>query len=412
MNKAGSVTDIETAGQLLPFTASREERWLRRLLREHGSPLLVLDRQRLREQYRDLARALPGVGLHYAVKALPHQDVIDTLAAEGAGFDIAGSGELALLRRAQVGPRSVIHTHPIKKPREIIDALRFGCTRFVYDNLAELEKFRPYRHRVGLILRIAFRNPLAGSDLSRKFGCEPREVAGLLQQARALGLRVRGLSFHVGSQSPGPAVHVAAIQQTLALMRDLRTSGPEVSWAGIGLLDIGGGFPVDYGADADSDADADAGRVDIDTFCTPIRAALATAPAHLQVIAEPGRVLVASAVTGVFSVVGKAMRAGRPWYYLDDGVYGSFSGRVFEQARYPIRVFRDGPRRPSVLAGPTCDSVDVIAEDLPLPELRIGDLVVADKMGAYTTASATDFNSVPRTPVLSIGRSDEREMAV
>jgi ornithine decarboxylase len=402
MNEAGGVTDSGTAGQLLPFTASREERWLLRLTREHGSPLLVLDRQRLRAQYRRLARALPGVGLHYAVKALPYQDVIDTLAAEGAGFDIAGSGELALLRSAQVGPRSVIHTHPIKKPREISDALRFGCTRFVYDNVAELEKFRPYRHRVGLILRIAFRNPLAGSDLSQKFGCALQDVAGLLRCARALGLQVRGLSFHVGSQSPGPEAHVAAIRQTLALMRDLRTSRADVSWAGIGLLDIGGGFPVDYSV----------GSPDIDAFCAPIRAALAAAPAHLQLIAEPGRILVALAVTGVFSVGGKALRAGRPWYYLDDGVYGSFSGRVFEQARYPIRVFRDGPRRPSVLAGPTCDSVDVIAEDLPLPDLQIGDLVVADRMGAYTAASATDFNSVPRTPILCIGAGDERDLAV
>jgi len=127
------------------------------------------------------------------------------------------------------------------------------------------------------------------------------------------------------------------------------------------------------------------------------------------VIAEPGRVLVASAVTGVFSVVGKALRAGRPWYYLDDGVYGSFSGQLFEHAHYPIRVFRHGLRRPSVLAGPTCDSVDVIGDDHLLPDLQIGDLVVADMMGAYTAASATDFNSVPRTPILTVDDSDENE---
>jgi ornithine decarboxylase len=392
----------DTGGRLLAFSRSREERWLLRLVREHGSPLLVLDRQRVRSQYRALAKALPGIGLHYAVKVLPNQDVIDTLVAEGAGFAIAGRGELALLRRAQVAPRTVIHTHPIKKPREIIDALRFGCTRFVFDNVTELEKFQPYRHRVGLILRIAFRNPLAGSDLSQKFGCALADIPALLQRAHALKLQVRGLSFHVGSQCPGPDAHVTAIRQTLAMMRDLRASRTDVSWAGIGLLDIGGGFPADYGTAA----------LDIDSFCAPIRAALAAAPKHLQVIAEPGRVLVASAVTGVFSVVGKALRAGRPWYYLDDGVYGSFSGQVFEHAHYPIRVFRHGPRRPSVLAGPTCDSVDVIGGDHLLPDLQIGDLVVADMMGAYTAASATDFNSVSRTPVVSVGDIDEQELAI
>lgn len=374
-------------GQILPLPSSTEEQCFLRLVRTHGSPLLLLDTQRLREQYRGLAQALPGVGLHYALKALPNQNVVGTLVSEGAGFDIASSGELDLLRLAHVSPRSVIHTHPVKKQREICDALRFGCTSFVYDNAAELEKFQRYRHRVGLVLRIGFRNPAAGVDLSQKFGCTPAEVPCLLKRARSLGLRVKGLSFHVGSQCVSPNAHATAIRQTLGLIREVKSSG----LARIGLLDIGGGFPVDYGD----------GVPDIDSFCAPIRSALAEAPGHLRVIAEPGRVIAAPAMTGVFSVIGKTVREDQPWYYLDDGVYGSFSGRVFERASYPIRVFSHGPLRASVLAGPTCDSIDIIAEGIPLPELQVGDLVIAGMMGAYTAASATDFNSLPRTPILS-----------
>lgn len=385
-------------GQLLPFSRSPQERRFLHLVRAHGSPLLVLDTQGLREQYQALAQALPGVDLHYAIKALPHQAVVDTLAAEGAGFDIAGSGELDLLRRAQVSPRDVIHSHPIKPAREISAALRFGCTRFVVDNAAELEKFLHHRHRVGLVLRIAFRNPTAGTDLSHKFGCDLEQVPGLLERARELGLRIVGLSFHVGSQCRDPAAHTAAIQRTLLLIRELRASHA----AAIDLLDIGGGFPVDYGQ----------GGADIEAFCAPLRDALAAAPSYLRVIAEPGRVLVAAAVTGVFTVIGKALREERPWYYLDDGIYGSFSGQVFEQASYPMRVFRDGPRRASVLAGPTCDSVDVISEDIALPDLQVGDLVIAGMMGAYTAASATEFNSLPRTPLLVVHDANQTRVLV
>lgn len=381
-------------GQLLSFPSSTEGR----LAQIHGTPLLLLDCQRLRQQYRALAQALPGVDLHYALKALPEQAVVNTLAPLGAGFDIASSGELDLLRQAHVKPRRVIHSHPVKKPREISEALRFGCTSFVFDNRVELEKFQRYRHRIGLVLRIGFRSPSASVDLSRKFGCSLGEVPNLLRQAHDLGLRVKGLAFHVGSQCATPDAHVHAIRETLRLVRELKASG----MARIGLLDIGGGFPVDYGG----------GVPDIAGFCAPIRAALAEAPAHLRLIAEPGRVLVAPAVRGLFSVVGCARREGRPWYYLDDGVYGSFSGRVFEGARYRLRSLRQGPLTASVLAGPTCDSIDVIAEGVMLPELQVGDLLVADMLGAYSAASATNFNSLPKTPLLPLDDAKENSVVL
>ncbi len=374
--------------------AADAERY-RTLIRESGySPLLLLDCERLRFQYRSLAAALPGVELFYAIKSLPNLDVLRVLAEEGAGFDMATSAEAEMLREVAVSPRRTIHTHPIKRPRDIIDALRYGCTTFVVDNPDEIAKFLPYRSRASLLLRVSFRSPSAKVDLSRKFGCAPGEVPALLAEADRLGIQVKGLSFHVGSQSGDSAQHVKAIETCNQLIRERRASGG----APLSLLDIGGGFPASYTL----------GEVDIDAYCAPIRAALAQLPDSVSVLAEPGRFLSAPSMTGVCTVMGRALRDGRYWYYFDDGVYGSYSGQMFDHTHYPLEVFSDSAERiPSVLSGPTCDSIDVIAEDLSLPELQIGDLLVGHCMGAYTAATATDFNGFPRARIVVVNQHQD-----
>lgn len=367
---------------------------LRALVRSHGSPLLVLDCEQVRAQYRQLTAALPGVALHYAIKALPHAAVIATIDELGGGFDIATTGEIGLLRARHVDPRRGIHTHPIKRDADIRAALRFGCTTFVVDNVDELRKFERYRSRVGLLLRVSFRSPDARIDLSKKFGCPLEEVPFLLGLAAKLGLHVKGLSFHVGSLCGTPDAQVAAIRACDALIRDSRAAG----YGHLSVLDIGGGFPVAYG-----------GRpLDIDAYCAPLRAALAELPSHVRVLAEPGRFLVAPAMLAVSTVIGRARRNDRWWYYLDDGIYGSYSGQLYEQVQYPLSTLpSSGPRQPSVLAGPTCDSIDLIAEDIELPELALGDLVIGQQMGAYTLATACEFNSLPKPQVVVLNQPSE-----
>lgn len=359
---------------------------IRQLAAEHGTPILVLDCDVLRRQYRALQEALPSVEFFYAVKAFPHASIVNTLDQCGAGFDIASTGETELLRALHVNPRNTIHTHPIKKDRDIRDALRFGCTTFVADNLEEIKKFRKYRHRVALLIRVSFRSADAIVDLSRKFGCSVEEVPQLLTRAEDMGIRVKGLSFHVGSQSAKPDAHVHAIRECAKVVEwwDKYCSLP------LSILDIGGGFPVDYGK----------GITPIHEFCAPIREALAAFPRSIHILAEPGRFLVAPAATAIGAVVGKAERGGQTWYYLDDGVYNSYSGIIYDHAHYPVRTLKTGPTRPCVLAGPTCDSIDVIAENLELPELEIGDLVIGEVMGAYTAATATEFNSLPKSRIV------------
>jgi ornithine decarboxylase len=360
------------------------------LSEKHGTPLFVIDCDLIRRQYRALAAALPGVDLHYALKPLPDPTVVRVLAREGAWFDLATNGEVDLVREAGIEPARCIHTHPIKRDSDIRHALDYGVTIFVADNPDELPKFRPYRDRVRLLIRLAFRSPEAIVDLSRKFGCDPADAIALMEQARTLGVRVGGLSFHVGSQVARPDMYLRAIEACGKLLAEAgaRGLGP------LELLDIGGGFPIDYLEPATPIAE----------FCAPIRAALTRLPGGLRIIAEPGRYICGPSVFALAKVMGRARRDGRWWYYLDDGLYGTYSGQLYDHSRFPVEPVKPhaGPRLPCVMAGPTCDSIDVVAEDIAMPELAIGDLVIGRQIGAYSLATATDFNFFPRAKVLAV----------
>jgi len=361
---------------------------IKHLAARYGSPLFVIDAERVRRQYRRLAAALPGVDLHYALKPLPHASVINTLNAEGACFDLATNGEVELVRRLKIAPARCIHTHPIKRDSDIRTALSFGVNRFVVDNPDELRKFVKYRNRCSVLVRVSFSSPEARSDLSRKFGCEPQAVAGLFSLAAELHIKIEGLSFHIGSQASGPAMFIEAIARCGELLQVAEKLGHAP-----GILDIGGGFPVDYQQRC----------MPIEEFCAPIRAVLKELAPGLRVIAEPGRYISAPSAVAVATVMGRALRGERWWYYLDDGLYGSYSGQVYDHAHYPVEALVPaGKTYPAVLAGPTCDSIDVINERLELPKLDVGDLIVGREMGAYTWASASEFNFFPRATVLAL----------
>jgi ornithine decarboxylase len=363
---------------------------IRHLVTRYGSPLFVIDAERVRRQYRRLAAALPGVDLHYALKPLPHSSVVNTLNAEGAFFDLATNGEVELVRRLGVAPERCIHTHPIKRDSDIRTALAFGVNRFVIDNPDELRKFVKFRTRASLLIRVSFRSPGVQCDLSRKFGCDPEAVEGLFQLATELRIKIDGLSFHVGSQALDPAMNVKAITACRELLQNAVQAGHSAH-----ILDIGGGYPVSYQKCSMS----------IEEFCAPITEALGQLPPEVRVIAEPGRYISAPAAIAVASVMGRALRDGRWWYYLDDGLYGSYSGQVYDHALYPVEALApDTDLYPSVLAGPTCDSIDVISEKLDLPKLDMGDLIVGSVMGAYTWASASEFNFFPRATVVALDR--------
>jgi ornithine decarboxylase len=360
-----------------------------------GTPVLLLDPERVRRQYRRLRNALPFVRFHYAVKALSHDSVIQALAAAGCGFDVATGDELALLQRHGVAPEAVIHTHPVKKAAEIAEAIEAGVRTFVVDNEVELEKFAHAPRGVRILVRLSYRSPLAKSDLSSKFGVGPFEAAHLVEYAKRRGIRIAGFSFHVGSQLDDPQRFADAASETLTLMTVLEKR----LHVRFDTLDIGGGFPVSY----------DSTVASIEQIGAVLRPVLEPHVRRLDIIAEPGRILVAEAMTLVTSVVGIAERADGRWYYLDDGLYGSYSNVLAEDVHPLVFAERElqgpdaGCHRWATLGGPTCDSSDVIAREVTLPDLVVGDLLASPVMGAYTTVTATRFNGRPFTPVAVVG---------
>ncbi len=365
---------------------------IRRMVAEHGAPLLLLSTQAIRQQYRTLKQALPGVDLHYALKPLPHPAVVAALRDEGSSFDLATNGEVDVVRDAGVPPSRTIHTHPIKRDSDISYALQYGCTTFIFDNPYELPKFLPYRDRVELLMRLSFRSKDAVVDLSLKFGVQPADALDLLRKAVGMGLKVRGLSFHVGSQTLNAFKYMEAIGFCRQLFNLAALDGVVLD-----TLDIGGGYPVPYIEPV----------MPIQYYCHPIASELERQFPNTRLIAEPGRFISAPAMTLISSVMGKAERQGRMWYYLDDGLYGSYSGKLYDHADYQFMPLsklegKNAPERMSVVAGPTCDSIDVVYDNIMLPELECGELVVSPMMGAYTWATATEFNFFPKTKIVVI----------
>jgi ornithine decarboxylase len=362
------------------------------LVERHGTPLLVLQPHLVARRYRQLTSKLRGFRLHYAVKALPHPIVLSTIAICGGGFDVASRAEIDHLQQLGLPMERCIHTHPVKKPADIDHAYAAGIRTFVVENLCEVDKFTGRPDDVELLVRLAFRNPTAKSDLSSKFGVEPGDAELLVKHVIAAGVKFAGFSFHVGSQSSTAEPYRAALRETLDLVAHVeQTHGVRSR-----IIDIGGGFPVSYRDDMPT----------IDTIADVVDDVFGSVRDDFTLLAEPGRFLVADCMTLVTSVVGSAVRGGQLWHYLDDGLYGSYSNVMSEDVHPPILALReldnadDRSLEPVTLAGPTCDSADVIARDYPMPDLDVGDLVVSPLMGAYTSVTSSRFNGIPATPIV------------
>jgi ornithine decarboxylase len=358
-----------------------------KLVTEHGTPTLFLSQGRLRENYRALSYALPGVELFYAVKSNALPEIVSILAREGCLFDICTNGEIDIVKGCGIPAQKCMHTHPIKRDSDIRYALDFGIDLFVVDNEFELDKFLPYADRAKLLVRMSIQNPTCVVNLSHKFGCAPTQTYSLIERAHNRGLKVAGISFHVGSQNESPLKYIEALDFCRDICRKAALNGIILD-----IIDIGGGFPINYLNPV----------LPVQRFCQPINEYLERYFTKYRIIAEPGRVLSGPTMVLAAKVMGKSLRSGVWWYYLDEGVYGSFSGKIYDHAEYPLLVPRTGETFNSVLAGPTCDSIDVLYENIALPSLEIGDVLLFDSMGAYTTASASNFNGFPKAKIVLI----------
>ncbi len=372
---------------------------LSRLARRHGTPLFVVDHEVLRRNYGDFSRFLPRIQVYYAVKANPDQEIIRTLYELGASFDVASLAEFELvyenIRRLPARERQdyiwdkIVYANPIKD-RFTLEELDRYKPLVTYDNSEEIEKIRKHAPHAGLALRLRVPNTGSMVELSSKFGAPAAEAVDLIAAAFDKGLVVEGLCFHVGSQCANFDNYVQALGIAAAVMEEAAARGYEMK-----LLDIGGGFPARY-----------------DKSVRPFRelARILNSeisrlfPEKLEILAEPGRFIVASAATLVAEVVGKARRDGRRCYYINDGIYGTFSGILFDHCRYRLKAVRRGPKQLSVVYGPTCDALDIVSQAESLPDLKIGDLVYSENIGAYSRASATSFNGFPPAKVVHVNR--------
>jgi ornithine decarboxylase len=348
-----------------------------------------------------------------------------TLAAMGCGFDCASPDEIEKVLSLGVSPaNSIIYAHPIKRPNE----LRFAASRNVnlatYDCEAELDKIVAYHSSMNMVLRIRSDDPNARCQLGNKYGAEPHMWQRLLLAAKDRGLNVVGVSFHVGSGSSNPQAYSRAISAA----RRVFDMGAELGFT-MTLLDIGGGFCARV--------DEATGLIDMTHVGKEVNLALDEhfpEGCGVEIIAEPGRYFSELAGTFVTQVIGKRPvyephcptttttttegcgGAGEPGtllkqvgiqYFLTDGLYGSFNGIVYDHfeprkirvlpSRRPDGSYSVGPDTPSTLFGPTCDGLDTIVREFPLPEIEMGDFVAFPNMGAYSLAGATDFNGIQVT---------------
>ena len=399
---ATSVRDAAPAGTIGPEMREVRRRELaarfsretaQQLADAHDGPVLLLDVETARRRYAALREALPFARLHYAVKALDHPAVVEALAADGGWFDIASQAELRRLTEAGISGDRMIFSNPIATGADRAAAVAAGVRTFVVDNETELLKTRALPADCRVLVRLAYRNPEAHIDLSAKFGADRRTAERLVALGVSQGLRVAGFSFHVGSQLNAVEPFRQAIRATAELMTVLERRHD----IRFDTLDIGGGFPASY-------REATLSAPEIAAAIRPLLEPLA---ARMTILAEPGRSIVADSMVAVARVVGVADRPDGRWYYLNDGVYGSYSNVMTEQV-HPLLIaaseLDDEARWPEwvTLAGPTCDSADVIAHRYPMPPLAVGDVVLSPTMGAYTAVTACRFNGRPPAEIVLV----------
>jgi ornithine decarboxylase len=361
------------------------------LAREHGTPLFILDHQIIRENYRTFKRLLPRVQCYYAVKANPIQEIIATLFDEGSSFDVASYSEFMQVYEhlkpydTQAQKRfvwdKIIFSNTIKD-HDTLERIKEYKPLVTYDNSDEIKKIKRCCDTAGLVLRLKVPDTGSQVEMSSKFGAEPADAARLIQEAFDQGLTVEGLSFHVGSQCTNFDNYTEALAVTAEVFHDAHRKGYPLK-----LVDIGGGFPVPY----------DARTAKFEKLAETLNTEIARLfPADAELLAEPGRFIVATAACLVSEIIGKARRNGKIFYHINDGVYHTYSGVVYDHWLPNFSAYREGPREICAVVGPTCDSFDKITLSAELPSnLELGDFLFTDNIGAYSTASSTRFNGFP-----------------
>jgi len=378
-----------------------EAQYLKKWAFEHGTPLFVVDHEVLRANYRQFKQHLPRVQAYYAVKANSAKEIVKTFYEVGASFDVASMPEFLNVYEniKSLKPEKqqdfiwdkIIYANPIK-PIPTLMELDHYKPLVTYDNEDEIAKIAAYAPNSGLVLRVKVPNTGAMVELSSKFGADPGEAVDLIDKAFKSGLIVEGLSFHVGSQCTNFQNYIQALNLAANIFNESWDRGHKE----VKILDIGGGFPAPYDKNVKPFSElAIMLNSEFDRLFPP----------DIEIIAEPGRFLVATAACVVVEIIGTAYRDGKKCYYVNDGVYHTFSGIIFDHCQYPLKSFKEGNEKMCAVYGPTCDALDTITMANLLPvDLSIGALLYSENIGAYSHASSTLFNGFPPAKILHINK--------
>lgn len=355
-----------------------------------ATPFLIVDLDIVRARYAALRQSLPAAQIYYAVKANPAIEIVMALAELGAGFDLASPGEIDICLGAKIAPHRLSFGNTIKRESAIAAAAADGIGLFAFDSAGELEKLARSAPGTRVFCRMLVENKGAEWPLTRKFGCEARMAADLLILAKRQGLRPVGVSFHVGSQQTDPQAWKSAIAHAAWIFRACAHRGLTLE-----LLNLGGGLPAHYRAPVPP----------LTAYAEAIETALMAefGRSRPHILIEPGRYLVGDAGllrTEILLISRKSPHERERWIYLDAGLYNGLDETLDERIHYRIRTPRDGAvGGPVILAGPTCDSADILYRrhpyELPL-DLAIGDTLDLLSTGAYTASvAAVTFNGFP-----------------
>lgn len=357
------------------FRLNKEE--TEALAQEYGTPLLVLSLEQIEKNYRLLRTHLPRVKVFYAIKANPHRRILELMRDFGSNFDVASDGEIMELSSLGVDGSRMIYANPMKTVNGLRACRNAGVGKMTFDSAGEIDKMARECPGATVLLRIRIDNSSAHVDLNKKFGAAREQVLELLLKARDAGLDAAGIAFHVGSQTTSADPYLYALDIAREIFEEAAAAGMQLR-----IMDIGGGFPIPEPKV----------RFNLQEMLNQINARLDEDFPGVEIWAEPGRFICGTAVNLITSVIGVTERGGQPWYFLDEGLYGTFSGVLFDQWDFKLISFKEGEQVAATFAGPSCDSLDIMFRGKMTVRQEEGDLILVPICGAYTSASATTFN--------------------
>ena len=354
------------------------------------TPFLVMDREKVKEKASLIGQNIRNSKVFYAVKANPDIEVIKLVDKLNMGFEIASEGELKLLSSIGVEPERIISSNPVKTFKFLKMAASYGVSYFAYDSEGEVDKMAKMLPDCNVYVRLSVPNEGSEWPLSKKFGVEIDRAVELLLYAREKGLNPVGVTFHVGSQCTNIYNWNSALDKAKALWDIAEEKGIKLS-----LLNIGGGYPIKYTKNV---VDVDAIEKNVDRL---IREKF---PQDVKIFIEPGRAVVGDAGIFVTSVIGKTSRGDDNWLHIDVGVFNGLMESVGGiKYSYIVETLRQARHKKKwTVAGPSCDSFDVIDKNVTLPEPETGGLILILSGGAYTISYASEFNgfSIPKTVLI------------